>query len=613
MPDIIQLLPDSIANQIAAGEVIQRPASVVKELMENAIDAGSREVNVIIKDAGKTLIQVIDNGCGMSETDARLSFERHATSKIRQAADLFAIRTKGFRGEALASIAAIAQVELITKPGGEDLGTRILIDGSEVKKQEFCQASPGTKISVKNLFYNVPARRKFLKTDSVELKHLSDEFVRIALAHEKVKFTLHHNEREMYHLPSGNLMQRISGIFGKKFSEKMVPVNQQTDIVSLKGYVGKPDSARRSRQNQFLFVNNRYIKSHYLNHAVKLAYEDMIPSDEHPVFFVFLEIEPSRIDINIHPTKQEIKFEEERLIYNYLRVSVRQALGKYSITPTLDFDKADPLGDILSGQRGTKPDFGGDSLFKTSRQGSEQDEWQQIFEGLKHSELGKEGSGRGISSQFDLASSLDKESEGDQELGFRENQQKVVFQIHNRFIICQIKSGFILVDQKNAHERILYEKYLTALGQQTAISQQEMFPTTIDLKPEYTKLMHELLPHLNTLGFTIEHFGQNSFIIKGIPVGLKDHTESEILLQDLIESYSSNIEFHLGINENLARSFAVSSSIKRRKILSIEEMQQLIDELFACENPYTNPMGKKCFITFDIEALDREFTGNSKS
>jgi DNA mismatch repair protein MutL len=614
MSDIIQLLPDAIANQIAAGEVIQRPASVVKELLENAIDAGANHIQVIVRDAGKTLIQVIDNGVGMTETDARLSFERHATSKIRQAADLFSIRTKGFRGEALASIAAIAQVEMITRQETEELGTRVLIDGSEVKKQEFCQASPGTKISVKNLFFNVPARRKFLKTDSVELKHLTDEFNRIALAHEGVKFTLHHNDREMYHLPAAKLMQRITGIFGKKFAEKMVPVNQDTDIVRLDGYVGKPETARRSRNHQFLFVNRRFIKNHYLNHAIRQAYEDMIPQDEHPVFFLFLEIEPDRIDINIHPTKQEIKFEEERLIYNYIRVAIRQSLGKYSITPTLDFDKTDPLQGTLGS---SKPSAGGgfSSAGFRSKQGfgKEQDEWQQIFEGLKNTNIEPQQGKQSIDARFDLADSIDEESVAGSEFNFKEDQQRAVFQLHHRFIICQIKSGFILVEQKHAHERILYEKYLRALGDQKAISQQEMFPSTIELSPEKSKLMQEVLPHLHTLGFAIEHFGQHSFIIKGLPASLPKATEVEPLIKDLIESYSSNIEFQLGINENLARSFAVSSSVKRKKKLSVEEMQQLIDELFACENPYTNPMGKKCFITFDIEALDRDFTGNHKS
>jgi DNA mismatch repair protein MutL len=615
MSDIIQLLPDSIANQIAAGEVIQRPASVVKELMENAIDAGASEINVIIKDAGKTLIQIIDNGSGMSETDARLSFERHATSKIRQAADLFSIRTKGFRGEALASIAAIAQVEMITKLGSEDLGNLLVIHGSNVQKQEFCQASNGTKISVKNLFFNVPARRKFLKTDSVELKHLTDEFIRIALAHEKIKFTLHHNDREMYHLPSGKLMQRITGIFGKKFAEKLVPLDQETDIISLLGFVGKPDASRRSRQNQFLFVNRRYIRSNYLNHAIKLAYEDMIPGDEFPVFFVFLEIEPDRIDINIHPTKQEIKFEEERLIYNYLRVSIRQALGKYSITPTLDFDKSDPFKDLLARSSDTESFDPGKSggYQKPPLKRPEQDEWQQIFEGLKNSDIDKEKAGTNLDARFDLAESIDQESISGNEFNFGTDINRTVFQLHNRFIICQIKSGFLLVDQKNAHERILYEQYLKALSANQHISQQEMFPATLELNPEQTTIMHELIPNLSTLGFQIEHFGQNSFIIKGIPARLKNHSTIDTLLRELIESYSSNIEFQLGINENLARSFAVSSSIKRNKRLSIEEMQQLIDELFACENPYTNPMGKKCFITFEIDALDREFTGNSKS
>jgi len=610
MSDIIHLLPDSIANQIAAGEVIQRPASVVKELMENAIDAGSTEINVIIKDAGKTLIQIIDNGSGMSETDARLSFERHATSKIKKAEDLFSIRTKGFRGEALASISAIAQVEMFTRLHDEDLGSRIIIEGSKVKKQEFCQATVGTKISVKNLFYNVPARRKFLKTDSVELKHLSDEFIRIAISHKNVKFTLHHNEREMYHLAPSKLIQRISGIWGKKFTSQLVPISEETDIVNLAGYIGKAESSKRSRHHQFLFVNNRFIKSNYLNHAIKLAYEDIIPSDEFPVFFIFLEIDPNKIDINIHPTKQEIKFEEERLIYNYLRVSVKQALGKYSVTPLIDFDSNEQLGQLMSKPRqGDFPGQGG--AFKGRdplKQG--QEEWKQVFEGLQQNDFASQATENDSDQQrFDFASRIDQENYMDptSETGGR-GSGTIPFQIHSSYILCQIKTGFMIIDQKNAHERILYEKYLRILMEQKAVSQQEMFPATLELNPEKSKILSELIPYLNQLGFIIENFGQNTFIIKGLPAKLSKDEGAEDLIDHLIESYSSNIEFQLGINENLARSFAVSSSVKRNKKLSTEEMQHMIDELFACENPFSNPVGKKCFVTFELDELSRNFS-----
>ncbi|MFT6320836.1 MAG: DNA mismatch repair protein MutL, partial [Granulosicoccus sp.] len=339
MADVIQLLPDSIANQIAAGEVIQRPASVVKELMENSIDAGSTQIKLIIKDAGKTLIQVIDNGCGMSETDARMSFERHATSKIREAKDLFAIKTMGFRGEAMASIAAIAQVEMKTRKHNEDVGVRLMMEGSEIKSQEPCQCNAGTSISIKNLFYNVPARRNFLKTTTVEMRHIIDEFQRVALANPDIFFSLHHNGTEVFHLPESNLRQRIVNIFGQHSNKKLVPVLEETEALSLEGFVGKPEFAKKTRGEQFFFVNRRFIKSGYLNHALMGAYEDVLAKDTYPLYVIFIEIDPARIDINVHPTKQEIKFDDERLVYNYLKVSVRHALGQYSITPTLDFDQ----------------------------------------------------------------------------------------------------------------------------------------------------------------------------------------------------------------------------------------------------------------------------------
>jgi len=606
MADIIQLLPDSIANQIAAGEVIQRPASVVKELMENAIDARATEINVIIKDAGKTLVQIIDNGFGMSETDARLSFERHATSKIKVAADLFSIQTKGFRGEALASIAAISHIEMISKLHGQDMGIRILIEGSSVKKQEFCQAHDGTKISVKNLFFNVPARRKFLKTDSVELKHLGDEFLRLALAHEQIKFTLHHNEREMYHLTPGNLIQRVSGIWGKKFSSNLVPLSENTEIVKISGFIGKPEIAKRSRNNQYLFVNNRFIKNNYLNHAIKLAFENLISGDQFPVFLVFLEINPDKIDINIHPTKQEVKFEEERLIYNYLRVSVRQALGKYSITPRLDFDKDDSFDQLVNSSKksashadffeggGRKPDSG-------------QGEWQQIFEGFQNSGSKEELEIQSERDLLEFSSNFNKDESEDNLLITDKSQDKKPFQIHGTYILSHIKSGFILIDQKSAHERVLYEKYLLALSDNEPVSQQELFPSTIELSPVNAEILLEVLPQMSRLGFIIEGFGKNAFIVKGVPVGIDTKTEVGDLIKQLIDNYSSNIEFHLGINENLARSFAVNSSVGRGKKLSEGEMQRLINELFACENPDISPMGKKCFISFNLNELNRRF------
>lgn len=614
MADIIQLLPDSIANQIAAGEVIQRPASVIKELVENAIDAGADIIQVIIKDAGKTLIQVIDNGTGMSETDARMSFERHATSKIKTANDLFQIRTKGFRGEALASIAAIAHVEMITKKEESELGVQIMIEGSRVINQSFCQANTGTKLSVKNLFYNVPARRKFLKSDTVELKHITDEFMRISLAHPLIKFSLHHNDREMYHLTSGNLVQRISGLFGKQFSSKLIPVLEEAEAVTISGMIGKPELSRKARNHQYLFVNQRFIRNNYLSHAVRFAYENTIPGDEYPPYFLFLEIDPENIDVNIHPTKQEIKFEDEKLIYNYLRVTVRQALGKFSNTPLLDLETNTPFDQMIHFSRQNRefPSSGP----RTTSGGFEPDrnDWQQLYKDLWP---GKPNPADELITESGFNPDVSPGLQGDTGVGLHQNDDflsiNLPIQVHNSYILSQIKSGFILIDQKSAHERILYEKYLTALENSHMPSQQELFPVSLELNPEKAAILLELGPKLNDLGFLVEEFGRNSFIIKGWPAGLQAGTDGRELIIQIIEDYAENLEFQLGINENLARSFAVNASVKRGKRLSTDEMQLLIDELFACENPYNSPIGRKCFITYDLNEISRKFAGGPKN
>jgi len=613
MADIIQLLPDSIANQIAAGEVIQRPASVIKELMENAIDAGADTIQVIIKDAGKTLIQVIDNGSGMSETDARISFERHATSKIRTANDLFHIQTKGFRGEALASIAAIAHVEMITKTGEQELGAQLIMEGSTLVKQTYCQAATGTRISVKNLFYNVPARRKFLKSDTVELKHLTDEFMRIVLAHPQIKFSLHHNDREMYHLNGGNLVQRISGLFGKQFSAKLMPVLENADAVNITGLIGKPELSRKARNHQYLFVNQRFIKSNYLSHAVRFAYENTIPGDEYPPYFLFLEIDPEKIDVNIHPTKQEIKFEDEKLIYNYLRVTVRQALGKFSNTPLLDIETNTSFDQMIQLSRQNRT-FEPDSRPPhPSGGGTANNDWEQLYKDLWRdrsdpvTELISE-SGLNLETFDKTASDLIGKTVDNED--FETLNQPV--QIHQSYILSQIKSGFILIDQKSAHERILYEKYLLALENAKIPSQQELFPISLELNPEKAAVLLELLPKINALGFMIEEFGRNGFIIKGMPVGLEISSNPQDLILHIIDSYTENLEFHLGIHENLARSFAVNAAVKRGKKLTTGEMHLLIDELFACENPYNSPIGRKCFITYDLNEINRKFAGSSR-
>ncbi|MEL6986302.1 MAG: DNA mismatch repair endonuclease MutL, partial [Bacteroidota bacterium] len=456
MADIIQLLPDAIANQIAAGEVIQRPASVVKELMENSIDAESSKIKLILKDAGKLLIQVIDDGKGMSETDARMSFERHATSKIKKAEDLFVINTKGFRGEALASIAAIAQIELKTKKESQELATRILIEGSTIKKQELCQHPKGTSIAVKNLFYNVPARRKFLKTNAVELKHIMDEFQRLALAHPDIFFSLFHNENEVYHLPKENLRQRIVNIFGKNTNEKLVPVEESTDIIKISGFVGKPEFHRKTRGDQYLFVNNRFIKSPYLNHAIMAAYEDLLPKGTYPFYCIFIEIDPAQIDVNVHPTKQEIKFEEERLVYNYVRVATRHALGQYTMVPTLDFENNNNFVGPPSA------DFNKINRFNAQEEANLAN-WKKLFDGVE--EIEENGPVNVVSSLVENESSSD---------------HKDPQQFHNTYILSQIKSGILIIDQQSAHERILFEKHLEMLKEQKAMTQKALFPKTIE-------------------------------------------------------------------------------------------------------------------------------------
>jgi len=636
MADVIQLLPDSIANQIAAGEVIQRPASVVKELMENSIDAGSTQIKLIIKDAGKTLIQVIDNGCGMSETDARMCFERHATSKIREAKDLFAIKTMGFRGEAMASIAAIAQVEMKTRKHNEDVGVRLTIEGSEIKSQEVCQCNAGTSFSIKNLFYNVPARRNFLKTTTVEMRHIIDEFQRVALANPDIFFSLHHNGTEVFHLPESNLRQRIVNMFGQNSNKKLVPVLEETDALRLEGFVGKPEFAKKTRGEQFFFVNRRFIKSGYLNHALMGAYEDVLPKNTYPLYVIFIEIDPARIDINVHPTKQEIKFDDERLVYNYLKVTVRHALGQYSITPTLDFDQEQilnnhPLPNMSESRRevASGPPFLGDSAGRSTSSGttsggeryetfsskannspldsSNLQNWKKMYDGLDEYD---EAQDEKIGDQpITIESRMSEGNELDDGNNSFSKDVKPLFQIHSTYIVSHIKSGYILVDQQAAHERILYERYLSMLNEKEAVTQKELFPRNITLNPADAEILKDLLPQINLLGFDIQEFGKDAFVIHGVPADLKSSQDEQKIIEQLLEQYKSNIELDIDLKENIARSMARSSAIKRGHNLTVPEMQALIDELFACELPFKSPTGRNCFLTYDLEALEKQFIG----
>ena len=618
MADIIQLLPDAIANQIAAGEVIQRPASVVKELLENSIDAGSSNIKLIIKDAGKSLIQIIDNGCGMSETDARMCFERHATSKIRQAKDLFAIRTMGFRGEAMASIAAIAHVELKTRRQSDELGIRIAVEGSEVKTQEACQCAAGTSISVKNLFYNVPARRNFLKSNSVEMRHILDEFQRVAIAHPDIFFSLHHNATEIFHLQEGNLRQRIVGIFGNTWNKKLVPVNEETDILKITGFVGKPEFAKKTRGEQLFYVNQRFIKSGYLNHAIMGAYEDILPKDTFPFYVVFLEIDPARIDINVHPTKQEIKFDDERLIYNYLKVAIRHALGQYSITPTLDFDQEINFSTYTPTRTEHPPE---QNFTKASSKANAPDNfqkkpsaldnsnlknWEKLYDGL--GDFDKTVDGNTPSEPITIESQWSENRSQDNVSDFTK-KQKEPYQIHGTYIVNQIKSGFLLVDQQAAHERILYERYLAALEQQESFTQKELFPKTITVSTADAEVLKSIGEQINALGFDLQEFGKNTFVIHGIPADLPTGYDEQRIVEVLLEQYKNNLDLKLDIHDNIARSMARSASIKRGQQLTVIEMQELIDQLFACSVPYKSPSGKNCFITFELEDLIKQFEG----
>lgn len=611
MPDIIQLLPDSVANQIAAGEVVQRPASAIKELIENAIDAGADKIQLIIKDAGKGLIQVIDNGCGMSVTDARMCFERHATSKIRKAEDLFEIRTMGFRGEAMASIAAIAQVELKTRRHEDELGTCILIEGSKVTSQQPIATSAGTTLSIKNLFYNTPARRNFLKSNSVEMRHIIDEFQRVALANPNLFFSLYHDGNEVFHLPGGSLKQRIVHLFGNAYNQKLVPVEEETTIINLKGFIGKPEFAKKTRGEQFFFVNNRFIKDPYLNHAVLRAYEEILPDDSYPLYVLFIDIDPAKIDINVHPTKTEIKYQDEKSIYAIVRSAVKRSLGRYNIAPSLDFNQETGFSqmitpkahqDIVPPAISFNPDFNPFHAEKQSNSSSgsittrkEIDKnWGSLYEIVKTPAYQQP--------EIDL----------DEKLAANAMQSKTaerhIFQLHHTYLVSQIKSGFILVDQHTAHERILYERFLQHLENRQGASQQSLFPQTLNLSASDFELAKELLPDIQALGFQIREFGKNTLVIEGIPTDITTNVSEIEMLEHLIEGFKNNHAIlRLDKRDNLARVMARNAALKSGKALSQQEMNSLIDELFACKMPNVSLNGKPIILTFTLEELAQKF------
>ncbi|MFN0175065.1 MAG: DNA mismatch repair endonuclease MutL [Saprospiraceae bacterium] len=626
MSDVIQLLPDSVANQIAAGEVVQRPASVAKELLENAVDAGATKIQLIVRDAGKTLIQVIDNGCGMSETDARMSFERHATSKIREAKDLFALNTMGFRGEALASIAAVAQVEMRTRRATDELGTRIVVEDTTVKTQEACQAPQGTSISVKNLFYTVPARRNFLKADPVETRHIMDEFQRVAMANPDVFFSLHHNDSEIFHLPAGNLRQRVVKIFGEAVNKKLVPADQETDILHITGFVGKPDYFKKARGEQLFFVNKRFIRSNYLHHAVMGAYEDLLPADTYPLYVLFLDIDPASVDINVHPTKQEIKFDDERLVYNFLKVAVRHALGSHNVTPTLDFEQEPAFQQRLAPPTVLRPEREANSVGSyrpprpepgedAARHASNLEHWQKLYEGLQlfgdktatQNDPNDPNVVPNDAPPFIASSGIEVLEMDDDSESFSKGQREP-YQIHDQYIVSHLKSGFLLIDQQAASERVLYERYLAALENQPIATQKALFPKTIELSAADAALLRDILEEVNCLGFEIAEFGGNTFAIHGSPAELRGGHAEEMLLEKVLTQYKGNLELQLGTWDNLARSMARNAALRRGQSLTPQEMQDLVDRLFACSVPYNSPSGRKCFIQFDLEDLQKQFS-----
>lgn len=633
MADNIQLLPDHIANQIAAGEVIQRPASAVKELLENAVDAGATEIRLIVNNAGKSLIQVIDNGKGMGELDARLCFERHATSKIRRIEDLFQILTMGFRGEALASVAAVSQVELRTRRPQDEMGTYIEVENSTVIRQEPCATAPGTSIAMKNLFFNVPARRNFLKSNAAEMRHIIDEFIRVAMAFPQLFFSLTHNNQQVFHLDKGSLKQRIVQVLGNGYNARLVSVQEQTDYLNIQGFVGKPETAKKTRGDQYFFVNNRFIRSAYLNHAVMQAYQDLIPADSFPMYVLFIDLNPEQIDVNVHPTKQEIKFEDEKIVYAFVQAAVKHALAQFSITPTLEFDidagiqQSEAVSKPFTTEQQTAASNSG--LFQSfsranqahlvekgsssSIRGTDQPipgaglaDWKSFFEpatdvnpvGASSQVSGQEGKEADYSDSFDW----EKPKKKWQLLEYGD-----LLQVQHQYIIAPTMQGFLLLHQQYAHERILYERYAAALVGKSMATQRSLFPVTLEFSPSDATLVQELLPDMGLLGYMIEPFGQNSFVVQGTPADILQGNEKSAIEQ-LVEQYkhfSSDVKFSR--RERLIRTLAAQHAIKTGTQLTQKEMRQLAVDLLSCAQPNITATGMATFIEFNKEYLARLF------
>ena len=615
MADIIKLLPDHVANQIAAGEVVQRPASVVKELLENAIDAGAASIKLIIKEGGKVLIQVIDDGIGMTPTDARMGFERHATSKIQKAEDLFSLNTKGFRGEALASIAAIAHVELQTRPEQDEMATHLRIEGSEIKFQEVCVAPKGTSMSVKNLFFNIPARRNFLKSNQVELRHITDEFHRVALAHPGIAFNFYNNGSELFNLPKANQRQRIVHIFGSKTNEKLVPVNEETQVVKIAGFIIKPEFAKKSRGEQFFFVNNRFIKSPYLHHAVLAAFEGLIKSDAYPGYFLYLDVDPASIDINIHPTKTEVKFDDEHTLYAILRSTIKHSLGQFNVVPALDFEQDQNLETPYDykDKNAVQPNVTVDRAFNpfqevgqkspTGRSYKKQNTegWENLYVGLE-SKVG----------QNDDFSSVRFESESNTGSFFEGHQEDLesiatTFQLRRKYIVTTIKSGMVVIDQSRAHQRVLYEQFLKNITVNQAISQQLLFPLQLSFSNADIAILKEIKESLTSIGFVFSNINKEEVRITGVPP-LISESEVGMVLDQLISDFQMQItEDSFSQTDVLAKTLAKTLSVKTGEVLNNASQLALVNDLFACKESRWSPFNKPVYVTITESDIDKKF------
>ncbi|MFY0687888.1 MAG: DNA mismatch repair endonuclease MutL [Cyclobacteriaceae bacterium] len=607
MKDVIRLLPDSIANQIAAGEVVQRPASVVKELLENSIDAGATSIFLSIKDAGKNLVQVIDDGKGMSGTDARMSFERHATSKIQKAEDLFKIRSMGFRGEALASIAAIAQVELKTMRKEDDLGNHLIIEASEVKKQEPIQCKPGTSISVKNIFYNIPARRNFLKSNPVELRHINDEFQRVSLANSDIKFSMKHNDQELFRLDEGNLSKRIVQLFGKNYQKQLIQCNEETPSVRVTGFIGRPEFAKKTRGEQFFFINNRFIKNPYLNHAVTTAFEGMLATDHHPFYVLFIDMDPKHVDINVHPTKTEVKFDDDRLLYGVVSAAVKQSLAAFNVSPSLDFGTDVNFDQYMPKREDRREGYVDKDYvqFKSVDRPNAKN-WELLYQSADNEDLANRERAKEEIERADLSSQTVtvKSRMGDPGAdGMDDLSRKHTLNIHGRFLIRQVKSGMVLFHQKAVYERIFFERYQKRIVGQKGLSQQVMFPQQIELNPSDMALVLGMKDEINQLGFDFEEFGKQSIVINGVPPELANASEKDVF-EGLLEQFKLNKSvLEVDTKENLTRAMAKRTASRQSQYLSSQEADLLIEELFTCEQPNFAPDGNPTFVVLSLDKI----------